>query len=59
MTNQDIQRFNIGDKVIYNSKLYKVLHIRDNGDLKLQSIRGKINQILFGVPQSFVKKEEI
>lgn len=58
MENQNVQNFNIGDKVIYNSKLYKILHIRDNGDLKLQSIRGKSNEILFYVPQNFVRKDD-
>ena len=59
MENQNVQNFNIGDKVIYNFKLYKILHIRDNGDLKLQSIRGKSNEILFCVPQNFVRKDDI
>jgi hypothetical protein len=48
---------NIGDKVIYNSKLYKVLQVRDNKYLKLQSVRSKINEILFNVPLNLVTIE--
>ena len=59
MGNQNVQKFNIGDRVWYNSKLYKILHIRDNGDLKLQSVRGKSDEIFFCIPQEFVRKDGI
>ena len=52
-----MEKFNIGDRVWYNSKLYKILHIRNNGDLKLQSVRGKSNEIFFCIPQEFVRKD--
>ena len=58
MKNQNVQKFNVGDKVIYNSRLYKIIYIYDNGDLKLQSVRGKSNEIIFHVPIKFVKKLE-
>ena len=57
MGNQNVQKFNIGDRVWYNSKLYKILHIRDNGYLKLQSIRGKSDEIFFCIPQESVRKD--
>ena len=50
--------FNIGDKVIYNSKPYRVKHISDDKYLKLQSVSGKTNEIIFHVPFSFVSKEK-
>lgn len=56
MENQNVQKFNIGDKVLYNSKFYKVIQIRDNGNLKLQSIRGKTNEVIFSVPTKLVRK---
>lgn len=49
--------FYIGDKVIYNSKPYKVVHIYDNEQLKLQSIKSKTNQIIFKVPFYLVRKK--
>lgn len=58
MASQNVQKFNVGDKVIYNSKLYKVTYIYANGELRLQSIRGKSNEIIFSVPTKFVKKLE-
>ena len=54
-----MEKLNIGDRVWYNSKLYKILHIKDNGDLKLQSVRGKSDEIFFCVPQEFVRKDGI
>lgn len=50
--------FNIGDKVIYNSQLYKILHVHSNKELKLQSIRGKTKEIIFHVPFSMVHKQK-
>ena len=50
--------FNIGDKVIYNSQLYKVLHVHNNQELKLQSIRGKTNEIICRVPANMVHKQK-
>ena len=52
-----MNKFNIGDRVWYNSKLYKILHIRDNGYLKLQSIRDKTNEIFFYIPQEAIRKD--
>lgn len=50
--------FNIGDRVIYNLKPYKVIHVYDNKQLKLQSIRSKTNEIIFGVPFNLVSKQK-
>lgn len=52
-----MEKFNIGDRVWYNSELYKILHIRDNGCLKLQRIRGKTNEIFFYISQEAVRKD--
>jgi hypothetical protein len=53
-----MNNFNIGDRVMYNDKLYKVIHIYDNGNLKLQSIRGKSKSIYYNMPPDLVQKEE-
>ena len=48
--------FNVGDKVVYNNKLYKVKNIKDDKYLKLQSVSGKTNEIIFNVPLNFVSR---
>ena len=52
-----MEKLNIGDRVWYNSKLYKILHIRNDGSLKLQNIRGKTDEIFFCIPQEYVRKD--
>lgn len=54
MTEQNVQKYKIGDRVYMNEKLYKVIHIYDDGSLKLKSIRGKIDETRFRVPVGFV-----
>lgn len=56
MTEQNVQKFEMNDKVYMNEKLYKVIHIYDDGSLKLKSVRGKINETIFRVPTEFVNK---
>lgn len=51
-------KFNIGDKVIYNSQLYKVLYMHNNKELKLQSVSGKTNEIICRVPVNMVHKQK-
>ena len=53
----EAQKFNIGDKVIYSTRPYKVTHVYDNGNLKLRSINGKTNEIIFNVPIEFIQQE--
>lgn len=39
-----------------NEQLYKVIHIYDDGSLKLKSVKGKTNEIIFKVPIKLVRK---
>ena len=48
--------YKINDKVYMNEQLYKVIHIYDDGSLKLKSIRGKTDEIIFKVPTKLVNK---
>lgn len=43
-----------GDIVYYNGKSYKVLNVYQNGTLKLRNVRGKVNEVLFHVPQDMI-----
>lgn len=54
MTEQNVQRYKVGDRVYMNDKLYKVIHVYDDGSLKLKSIRDKIDETRFRVPVDFV-----
>ena len=56
MTEQNVQKFEIDDRVYMNGTLYKIVHIYDDGSLKLKSARGKINETIFKVPIEFVTK---
>lgn len=56
MTEQNVQKYEINDRVYMNEKLYKIVHIYDDGSLKLKSIIGKIDEIRFRVPVDFVIK---
>jgi hypothetical protein len=51
------QQYEINDKVYMNKQLYKIVHIYDDGSLKLKSIKGKTNEIIFRVPVDFVTRE--
>ena len=57
MIEQNAQKFEISDKVYMNEQLYKVIHIYDDGSLKLKGIRGKTNETIFRVPTKFVNKQ--
>lgn len=48
--------YKINDKVYMNEQLYKIIHIYDDGSLKLRSVKGKSNEIIFRVPTKFVNK---
>ena len=54
MTEQNVQKYKVGDRVYMNDKLYKVIHVYDDGSLKLKSIRDKIDETRFRVPVDFV-----
>lgn len=56
MTEQNAQKYKIDDKVYMNEHLYKIIHIYDDGSLKLKSIRGKTNSTVFRVPIEFVTR---
>lgn len=49
----------IGDVVIYRQKKYRVDNIKKSGNshvLKVHSIRGKIQEIIYCLPIEYVKK---
>ena len=50
------QQYEINDKVYMNKQLYKIVHIYDDGSLKLKSIKGQTNKTIFRVPTEFVTK---
>ena len=50
------QQYEINDKVYMNKQLYKIVHIYDDGSLKLKSVKGKTNETIFRVPTEFVTK---
>lgn len=50
------QQYKINDKVYMNKQLYKIVHIYDDGSLKLKNIKGKANETIFRVPIDFVTK---
>lgn len=56
MKSQNVQKYEINDKVYMNEQLYKVVHIYDDGSLKLKSVKGKTNEIIFKVPIKLVRK---
>lgn len=56
MIEQNVQRYKINDRVYMNEQLYKVIHIYDDGSLKLKSVKGKTNETIFRVPVEFVRK---
>ena len=56
MKSQNVQKYEINDRVYVNEQLYKVTHIYDDGSLKLKSVKGKTNNIMFRVPIKFVRK---
>lgn len=53
----NMQKYEVGDRVYMNEQLYKIIHIYDDGSLKLKSVRGKINEIVFKVPTNLVNKQ--
>lgn len=56
MKSQNVQKYKINDKVYMNEQLYKVIHIYDDGSLKLRSVKGKTNCTMFRVPIELVRK---
>ena len=56
MKSQNAQKYKINDRVYMNEQLYKVIHIYDDGSLKLKSVKGKTNEIIFKVPIKLVRK---
>ena len=56
MTEQNVQKYKINDRVYMNEQLYKIVHIYDDGSLKLKSVRGKTNETIFKVSVDFVTR---
>lgn len=56
MSSQNVQKYEINDKVYMNEQLYKIVHIYDDGSLKLKSIKGKTNETIFRAPTKFIRK---
>ena len=54
-----MNKFNVGDKVLYYGKKYKIDHIRDDGTAKIHSISGKTNEICYRADISKFKLENI
>lgn len=57
MKSQNVQKYEINDKVYMNEQLYKIMHIYDDGSLKLKSVRGKTDEIICRVPIELVNKQ--
>ena len=53
-----MNKFNIGDKVIWNDNLYKVTYVYDDGSVKLQSIRGKSKSVYYHIRPDYIQKED-
>ncbi len=51
------QQYKINDKVYMNKQPYKIVHIYNDGSLKLKSINGKTSETIFRVPVNFVTGE--
>ena len=54
-----MNKFNVGDKVLYYGKKYKIDHIRDDGTAKIHSISDKTNEIYYRADVSKFKLEDI
>ena len=54
----EAQKINIGDRVFYHSRPYKVVHIYNNGNLKLVSTNGKTNEIIFNASPELLDQED-
>ena len=51
-----MNKFDVGDVVIWCDDLYKVTRVYNDGTLKLQSIRGKANSVFYHIHPDYVKK---
>jgi hypothetical protein len=56
MIEQNVQKYEVNDRVYMNEQLYKIIHIYDDGSLKLKSARGKTSETVFRVPIDFVTR---
>ena len=52
-----MNKFKVGDKVLYCGKKYKIDHIRNDGSAKIHSIFGKTNEICYRADISKFKLE--
>ena len=52
-----MNKFKVGDKVLYCGKKYKIDHIRNDGSAKIHSISGKTNEICYRADISKFKLE--
>ena len=56
MIEQNAQKYEVNDRVYMNERLYKIIHIYDDGSLKLKSVGGKTNETVFRVSIDFVTR---
>ena len=54
-----MNKFKVGDKVLYYGKKYKIDHIRDDGTAKIHLISGKTNEVCYRADTSKFKLENI
>ena len=59
LSGEYMNKFKVGDKVLYCGKKYKIDHIRDDGTAKIHSISGKTNEICYRADISKFKLENI
>lgn len=61
MTEQNVQKYEVNDRVYMNERLYKIIRINDDGSLRLKSVRGIsprrfLIETVFRVPIDFVTR---
>lgn len=42
-----VNKFKVGDKILYYGRKYKIDYIRDDGTAKIHSISGKTNEVCY------------
>ena len=52
-----MNKFKVGDKVMYYGKKYEIDYIRNDGTAKIHSISGKINEICYRADISKFKEK--
>lgn len=47
MIEQNVQKYEVNDRVYMNERLYKIVHIYDDCSFKLKSVGSETNEALF------------